>query len=278
MTVLLAAVLLCILLPQQQPEPEETAGQAHTLSEILNATGYSRTVGGEEFTFFYEIVRRDSVNRNNGDALREETKLFIQEQNALFLAAQLAGLCGPYSFEGLQRDMEQENAKRTEMKAAGERFYGLERFDLNSYYDYTASNLRLSLLEYLAGQATEEMKAGARRYYEEHLANYQTIGTAVYQREQDGSVETVSLSFAEMRTLMNVNEELFQFLLAAQPGDQLSQSGPDGTVLITFQSLEMLTASFEDAYNTVMKDYIANERYGDILSTVSKNNPVIFEE
>ena len=278
LTALLAAVLLCVLLPRQRTEPVETTEQAHTLSEILDASGHGRTVEQDEFAFFYGIVRRDSANRGDEAALREETRTLIREQSAMFLTAQLAGLCQPYSFERLQQDMEQENAKRAEMKAAGERFYGLERFDLNSYYDYTTSNLRLSLLEYLAGQATEEMKAGARQYYEDHLSDYQTIGTAVYLREQDGNTETVSLSFSEMRTLMNVNEELFEFLLTARPGDRLTQSGQNGTVLITFESLEMLTASFEDAYGTVMQDYIANECYGDILSTVSDNNPVIFEE
>ena len=227
--------------------------------------------------FFYEMVRQDSANRGNEAALLEETRAFIREQSAMFRAAELAGLCQPYSFEGLQQNMELENKKRADMKASGDAFYGLERFDLKSYYSYTASNLRLDLLRYFVEQATEETKEEARRYYEEHLSDYQTIEAATFLQERGGGAETVSLSFSELRMLMNVNEELFEFLLAAQPGDCLTQIGQDGEeTVFTFQSLEMITASFEDAYSVIMQDYIANRQYEDILSTVSKNNPVIF--
>ena len=155
----------------------------------------------------------------------------------------------------------------------------LERFDLESYYSYITSNLRLDLLTYFVEQATDEMQEEGRQYYEDHLSDYQTIETASYIQEKNGEEEEKSLTFSDMRSLMNTNEELFEFLLSAQPGDRLTQTGQDGEqTVFTFQSLEMLTASFEEAYNVAMQDYIANEKYDDILNTVSKNNPVIFEK
>lgn len=249
------------------------------METLTTASGQSRRVSTEEYEFFYKLVRRDSKNRGDEEALQEETKAFIRRQNAMFCAAEQAGLCEPFSYERMRQDMEQENARRAEMKAAGERIYGLEQFDLNSYYSYMSSNLELALQQYLAEQASDEMEEEARRYYREHLSDYQTINTATYQKEEDGAQETVTLSLFDMRTLINVNEELFEFLLTSEPGDRLTQTGSDGKEAVyVFQSRDVLTASFEDAYSTVMKDYIVNECYEDILSEVAIHNPVVFDQ
>ena len=279
LVLLAAAVLLLWKGAHRAEHAAETTAQPLPLSELLCATGHGRTVSAEEFDFFYDMVKRDSANRGDAAALTEETQTFIREQSAMLCAAELAGLCEPYSFESLRQNMEAENEKRAEMKASGEVFYGLERFDLESYYSYITSNLRLDLLAYFVEQATDEMQEEGRRYYEEHLSDYQTIETASYIQEKNGEEEEKRLTLSDMRSLMNTNEELFEFLLSAQPGDRLTQTGQDGEqTVFTFQSLEMLTASFEEAYNVAMQDYIANEKYDDILNTVSKNNPVIFEK
>lgn len=246
------------------------------LSRLETASGGSRQVGAEEYEFFYKMVRRDSGNRGDEEALEAETKDFINRQNAMFYLAELSGLTEPYSFEALQKSMEEENQRRKKMKENGETFYGLEQFDLDAYYQYLVSNLRLDILDYMVDHATEQMRQEGRSFFEQNLEDYQSIASVTYQEEIGGAARSYTISYEELRALQWTDSELFDFLLTAGPGLQMQTERLDGICTTTFVSVEKNTPTFEEAYGVVMKDFVYTCYYNDLLDIIADNNPVRF--
>ena len=183
-----AGTFLCLGFTSKEPGAGVlgvTQTQANTdgwMSSLTMISGRSRPVSPEEYDFFYKMVRQDSPSRNDEITLEAETKDFINHQNAMFYIAELAGLAEPYSFEAMQENMEQENQHRKEMKENGEVFYGLERFELNSYYQYITSNLQLDIFDYLVAQSTDEIIKEAKDFFTENIEDYQTIESVTYQQ------------------------------------------------------------------------------------------------
>ncbi|MBE6829253.1 MAG: hypothetical protein E7519_03480 [Ruminococcaceae bacterium] len=92
------------------------AGGGHTqkvaaenpVRRLEQKSGFIRTVNQNEYSFFKQIAEKNTDSKTNLQDVENETKKIINQVNAEFYIANQLELCGPYSFESLQRDMDKE--------------------------------------------------------------------------------------------------------------------------------------------------------------------------
>ena len=246
------------------------------LEQLKNKTGYIRTVGIEEYEFFKKLVDRDMPEEVSEDELEQKTKEKINRVNAEFMLANQMELCGPYSFESFQRDMENENSQRKLKKEKNEVFYGPEEFDLITYYNYISGNLKLDMVTYITENADSQVLDGAKAYFEEHAENYQTIEKINYLLTEDESTQELTLTREEMSTLEKTDSTLFEFLYYGQKDDTMKYSYGNIERTVQIISVEYEELSFQKNIERVVRDYITNVYLEDWIQKIEDENPVEF--
>lgn len=260
---------------------EPDAGKIQTeLIGDLQLSGYSRTIGKEEFAFYGDIVRRELEDRTDTEEIDRRARAYAGEMNAQFYLAEKLGVMQPFSFEQLQAQMEQENASRARKKERGETFYGPTKFDLTGYYLFTTSNLRLQLTEALADRAGRRTKAGSKEFYEKNIDRYVARDDITYtvweQGTQDKQTHTVTLS--DLRTLEKLDEDLLRILTDYKKGASFAYE-KDGVALEGVIDDKVLEYKpYEEIQMIVLQEYIDAELFDPLIEQIAADNPVSFED
>lgn len=266
--VVLLVGVFCLRIDSQ---PEESV-----LEQLKNENGYIRTVGIEEYEFFRKLVDRDLAEDLTEEELDKRTKEKINRVNAEFMLANRMELCGPYSFESFQRDMENENSQRKLKKEKNEVFYGPEEFDLITYYNYVSGNLKLDMVTYITENADSKVLDGAEEYFDDHAENYETIGEIRYLLTEGNKTQELVLLREEMSTLEKTDSTLFEFLYYGKEDDTMQYSYMDNQRTVQIISVEYEELSFQNNIERVVRDYITNVYLENWLQQIEEETPVEF--
>lgn len=128
----------------------------------------------------------------------------------------------PFSFDEMLRQMEEENRRRVQQKAAGGIIYGVTEYTPMQYYRIRMGEYERALKDRMMEAASEEeLKA----WYEAHPENFWEMGevTALVTVYADGRIvheAEVSLSPANYRTLSEQNEQLAAVMAGLPEGGE----------------------------------------------------------
>lgn len=254
------------------------AVKEESLWETLSAyKGYSRIVSQEEYDFYKYFVERDLPNEVTDAELSEKVKAYVNQVNAAFYLGNKIGLHEPYSFNLLQIRMEQENADRKLKLEQGEAVYGLEQFDLNSYFQYELSNLEVDIQSYILENCDSQLCRQAEEYYNSNKENYIVRDEVAYQVTIDGETETVIADRTQLDFLGNADMGLADFLESAEVNDTYEdvQNGKQRSVVVT--DIQYGEMSFTENATALIEIYIGAEFYPALIEEIAKNNPVEFD-
>lgn len=261
-----AVALIAILLGQlYRPGPADSPpiSVQQKLESMTDA--YTRGMEPEEYDFYYGLVRRDLPADTGEAALAEKTKEKASRAIAEFSLGQKLGLCQPYSFESLQRAMEKENEQRKLKKENGEVVYGPQKFELNAYFNYVISNLKLDVVDAIKEGADDALQQKAKAYFEENRAEYQEISNIRYTITEEGITEEKNLPREEMRTLERTDDQLFEFLYYGQAGDTMDYLYGDKERSVRILALDRADPDFDSVQAAALEDYISEVYYEELV-------------
>lgn len=271
--VLVAGLVILIVSVAREGQPKETS----LLETLEGYKGYIRQVGQEEYDFYTALVMRDLTEELSAEELDAKVKEYINTVNATFYLGNRLGLCESYSFQGLQNQMQHENDSRKMKKEKGEPIYGLEQFDLTSYFQYVKSNLEVELMNYLVEHADNTLIEQAKAYFEADPDAYREVASITYHVTENGQTTLHTASQEEIRTLQNQDGELFDFLAEAEQGDSFTYEVAGSEREVEVISIEYQGTTFEESQTTILRDYIQEQVYKNLIATIAKNNPVEFD-
>ena len=265
------AVILAVILAWMFLMPKE---ENTVLKDLREKNGYIRSVGADEYAFFEKLVYRDSTSEMTEEELKTQTIKKINRVNVMFMLANRMNLCGPYSFESFQLDMENENSQRKLKKENGEVFYGPVEFSLTTYYDYTSSNIKLDMVQFVASNADREVQEGAKAYFEEYKENYRMIESVNYLLSMDDREEEKTILYEDFSTLEKTDSELFEFLYYGSKGEVLESVYQGNSRKIEILSVKYEELTYKNNAERVMRDYITNVYLEEWLQELEAAYPV----
>lgn len=229
-------------------------------------------ISKEEYQFYREIVEKDYKGKDEKE-LEQKTKEYAREVYAQFGLGEAYGICKPYSYESLKMDMEAENQQRQAKNDAGEVVYGTLEYTLEKYLPYTLSNLKLQIVDYLTKNQQDSLEKEAKAYWEKHQDKFQRIEEITYRLGE----ETKTVMWEELPTLEKTDSELFEILYYGEEGEQFTlldrEETIDGEILVR----TMHTTDFKEDKSAVLKTYISDVYYGELVKQAEKEYPLEFE-
>ena len=229
-------------------------------------------VSEEEYQFYSEVVQKDYKEQDQKE-LEKKTKEYAKEVYAQFALGEAYNLCKPYSYESLKMDMEAENQQRQAKKSAGEVVYGTLEYTLDSYLEYTLSNLKIQTVDYMVRNHEESLEKEAKTYWEAHPDKFERVDEITYRLGE----ETKKVVWDELSTLEKTDSELFEYLYYGEEGDQFTLSERDEPISGEILKKTMKTADFEADKSTVLKIYISDVYYEKLVKQAEKEHPLEFE-
>lgn len=246
------------------------------LLQMQSKQGYIRTVGNEEYEFFKKLVDRDQPDDITEEELDALTREKVNRVNAEFMLASQMDLCNPYSFESFRRDMENENNQRKLKKEKKEVFYGPEKFDLITYFNYILSNHKLDMVTFIMENADAQVMEGSRAYFEEFSEKYLTIKEIKYLLSENSEQQEMIIKREELSTLEKTDSTLFEFLYYGEINDTMDYMYNNHQRTVQIISVEYEELSFENNIERVVRDYITNVYLEDWIQRIEENSPVEF--
>lgn len=234
--------------------------------DSIAVTQIVTTISDEEYQFYEECVQKDYKDEAG---LREKTETFARELYAQYALGEKYNLCKPYSFESLKLDMASENRQRQAKADAGEIIYGPLEYSLDEYLEYTRTNLKIDIIDYLAKKQDKAVEEAAKAYLKENEASFKILESVEYS-VNDEIKEIVRDEFA---ILEKTDNELFLNLYEGEEGDEFIFSGENIKII----KKEYRSADFETDRQTVMKEYIANIYYPKLIEDAMENYVLEFE-
>lgn len=229
-------------------------------------------ISKEEYQFYREIVEKDYKGKDEKE-LEQKTKEYAREVYAQFGLGEAYGICKPYSYESLKMDMEAENQQRQAKNDAGEVVYGTLEYTLENYLPYTLSNLKLQIVDYLTKNQQDSLEKEAKAYWEKHQDKFQRIEEITYRLGE----KTKTVMWEELPTLEKTDSELFEILYYGEEGEQFTlldrEEAIDGEIL----ERTMHTTDFKEDKSAVLKTYISDVCYGELVKQAEKEHPLEFE-
>lgn len=269
---LIAGLVILIAGVVREGRPKE-----QSLLETVEAyKGYTREVGREEYDFYAALVKRDLTEEISEEALDERVKEYANTVNATFFLGNKLGLCEPYSFQNLQTQMQNENNARKLKKEKGEPIYGLEQFELNGYFQYVISNLKIDLVDYLTEHADSAMIEQAKAHYEENREAYRQLSSITYRMTENGETTIKNQSREELRSLQNTDGELLDLLAEASEGDVFSYEWNGSLREVEVTAVIYQDSSFEENRTTALRAYVEGQVYDGLIAKAAEDNPVSF--
>jgi len=226
-------------------------------------------VSEEEYQFYSEVVQKDYKEQDQKE-LEKKTKEYAKEVYAQFALGEAYNLCKPYSYESLKMDMEAENQQRQAKKSAGEVVYGTLEYTLDSYLEYTLSNLKIQTVDYMVRNHEESLEKEAKTYWEAHPDKFERVDEITYRLGE----ETKTVVWDELSTLEKTDSELFEYLYYGEEGDQFTLSERDEPISGEILKKTMKTADFEADKSTVLKIYISDVYYEKLVKQADRKSVV----
>lgn len=226
----------------------------------------------EEFQFYCDVVQKEYKGTDEKE-LYEKVKEYAEEVYAQFALGTKYHLCKPYSYESLKMDVEAENQQRKTKNDAGEVVYGVLEYSIDGYLRYTLSNLKLKIVDYFVKNHDSDVEKEAKKYLDEYPDKFQTVEKVEYRLGDE--IKTVSR--AELPTLEKTDSELFEYLYNGKEGDTfsilLNEEILDGEII----SKELNLIDFEKDKETVLRAYISDVYYEQLVDKAVEENPLEFE-
>ena len=247
------------------------------VSQIKDYKGYTRIISQEEFQFYKSFVEKQNPKEKNQQYLDKKTREYANYVNAEFYLGSKLGLCAPYSFEHLKLQMEQENDSRKVKIANDEKVYGLEKFTLQTFFQYQLDNLEIAICNYLQQNTDKTMIKAAKKYYEEDENKVNIRSEVVYEVTQDGEKETIKVDREQLNFLGKSDIGLADFLETGNINDLYRDEKDSQEREVIIKEIKNETSGFEENQNAVIYSYIRTELYPELIQTLAENNPAEFE-
>ena len=274
--IITAGVLLFSPEAPAQLDPD-TPG-ADIVYALRKAGHLERKISENEYAFFEILVGRDLYHPTD-EELEEKTKQMIYDVNAKYALGTYFGLCQPYTYDQMRRDLDQENADRARMKEKGEVFYGPVSFDSIGFFNFKFSNLELEIINAMREELGPDMRDKSREFYHMNIKRYESIEEVRYEYTIKGTTEEIVVTLAEMKSMSRFGDILGDFLMSGEyeVGDLWEDEYTDefGPVRRSAKilSVNIDKPSFEEIEFTVTLEYIREVFYPElIVSAVSLSN------
>lgn len=269
---LILSLILIFVIKKDNSEEKE-----NLLDTVRGYKGYIRVINQEEYDFYKYFVERDLSEEITEEELDEKVKEYTNEVNAIFYLGNKLGLYEPYSFERLQIRMQHENDERKIKLDQGEVVYGVQQFDLNTYFQYELSNLELSIQTYIFENCDDEMIKQAEEYYYAVAEESKTKESVTYEETISGVTETKTADRTQLNFFGKADMGLADFFERAEVGDTYEDIQNGETRSVTVKDIQYIEPDFEENMATAVDGYIQAEIYPELIDEVAKNNPVEFE-
>ena len=251
--------------------------ESKLVSEIEQYSGYTRVISQEEYDFYTYFVKRDATKASSEEVLKEDIENYANEINAIFYIGNQLDLCEPYSYEVLKMRMEQENDVRKIKKEKGEIIYGLEKFNLESYFLYIKDNLELDIIDYIVANADEKMLDQAEAYLEEQREQFVTRDSVTYELVVDGETSEVTVKRDELNFMGKSDMALADFLELAEEGEIYKDNYNGSERSVVLKEIVYSDIDFSSNKLNVLTSYVREKLYPSLIETVATNNQVEFE-
>lgn len=226
----------------------------------------------EEFQFYCDVVQKEYKGTDEKE-LYKRVKEYAEEVYAQFALGTKYNLYKPYSYESLKMDVEAENQQRKTKNDAGEVVYGVLEYSTDGYLRYTLSNLKLKIVDYFVKNHDSDVEKEAKKYIDKYPDKFQTVEKVEYRLGD--KIKTISR--AELPTLEKTESELFEYLYNGKEGDTfsilLNEEILDGEII----SKELNLIDFEKDKETVLRTYISDIYYDQLIDKAVEGNPLEFE-
>lgn len=255
----------------------QTDGQVDNsiVTQIKNSKGYIYKISAEEFDFYQTLVLKSKPN-TTGAELYNLTADYARTVNAKFFIANKLGLCNSYDFATLQYDMENENADRKLKRQTGEVYYGVDEFDIYSYFQYVYSDLESDIEEYLRKNADDNIIKGAKEYFENNQDKFVYTSSITYKTIVDGQEEVQTVDYDGINNLQKIDSPLFDFVSSANVGDKaVDSSNPSRSFELL--DVQTTTMNYNDNSYTIIQAYVSDVLVEELVQTVIINNPIEFD-
>lgn len=197
------------------------------------------SVSEEELRFYMTASRADTISRFAPEAAAGIDKAFwetgqngvtpaeylteaavesLQNDRALFAECEKRGLCERLDYAVIIRQMNAENAQRSEKRKNGEPVYGVTSYTVTTYYDYLKSNLKLALREALESEGVLSAdELALKQYYDQIKADDPLF------RNADGSFKPYADVSAKVRYLYR-EDRFAEYIEQAAKGRSVRQN------------------------------------------------------
>lgn len=271
--IIIFLVILFVLLIAFMFVKKDTDNVQGILDEIAQYKGFTRVISTQEYEFYKYFVERElsaDVTEEELDAL---VKAYTEEVNATFYLANRLGLREPYSFSVLQMRMEQENETRKLKLEQGETVYGLQQFDLNTFFQYEYSNAALDIKQCLLERNDAQIHKQAKAYYEANIESFTIKDQITYEITINGETSETTADRTQRQFLGDADPLLADFLENAVCGDVYEdvQNGEQRKIIVTDISYEEV--SFRENEMAVVENYIEEELFPQLIEMIAANNP-----
>ena len=128
------------------------------------------------------------------DALASVVQDKLKENYAIKHLAVVEKVTDDYTYADLTAKMEQENNSRGDA-SDDDTTYGLNKFDMSTYYSYWYSNLQTQLTNVLTANSAKVSDADCKKYYSENLTDFtytddvQILYAEITQQDTDSAME-----------------------------------------------------------------------------------------
>ena len=226
----------------------------------------------EEFQFYSDVVQKEYKGKDENE-LYEKVEKYVGEVYAQFALGREYSLCKPYSYESLKMDVEAENQQRKAKDDAGEVVYGVLEYSTDGYIRYTLNNLKLKIVDYLVKNHDNDLEKAARKYLDNNPDKFQTVEEVKYSLGD----EMKTVSRLNLPTLEKTNSELFEYLYNGKEGDRFSIDLDEKVLGGEIISKEMDLVDFEKDKAIVLRTYISDVYYWELVDNMAETNLVEFE-
>lgn len=269
-------ITICILVIRNTDEKPALSQQQGIISTLESYSGTSQVIEEKEYDFYFEIVRKEFENQNDKDKIQTAANSFIQDTYAQFLIGNKLNICKPYSFQTLERDMKIENQQRKIKKNKNEIFYGPLEFKLESYFKYILNNLKSDIIEVLYEKEDPDLIENAKNYYQKNPDTFTRLESVEYEITVDSTTEKKVLKREDMSILEKTNSNLFQSLYTRQEGEEFLYLENGQEVSGKILSKKKSVIKYQEAKEEIIKVYISEVVYPELVRIVGDHNPLEF--
>ena len=238
-------------------------------------TGRPRTASPEEAEFFRSYVRSDNPALSGDDLDLAAEKAANTFSATMELGSEL-GLCGHYSFEGLQQDWTKENEDRARKQQSGEVYYGPGQLSFESYFRYYYSTLQADLMTALLDGRDAGLVMQAREFYEENPEAFTRVASVRFRITENGTVREQTVGKDEFRALGQSDPMLMDFLSNAADGEETVLGEGESARHVVRLGVTMELMDFVSYERTIVEVYLTSRWIPEQLDLRIRDNPIVF--